>query len=123
MSTILIVEDESVLRKALRMKLEGSKYSVLEARDGVEALEVLSRETPDVILLDVVMPRMDGITFLRQWRTQQNEKQNIPIIILSNLADGEKVKNCIENGVYDYLIKSDWSLEDVLEKVESKLKK
>lgn len=66
---------------------------------------------------------MDGITFLRQWRSQQNEKQDIPIVILSNLADGEKVENCIENGVHDYLIKSDWSLEDVLEKIESKLKK
>lgn len=124
MHTVLIVEDEGILRKALKSKFEGNGYAVLEAKDGMEALEVLATtKTPvDIILLDVVMPRMDGITFLREW-TRKNTGSAIPIIILSNLTDGDKIQHSLESGVYDYLVKADWSLGDVLEKVRARLAK
>jgi CheY-like chemotaxis protein len=124
MHTVLIVEDEGILRKALKSKFEGNGYAVVEAKDGMEALEVLTTaKTPvDIILLDVVMPRMDGITFLREW-TRKNTGPAIPIIILSNLTDGDKIQHSLESGVYDYLVKADWSLGDVLEKVRARLAK
>lgn len=120
MITVLVVEDEDILRGAIRSKFEGHGFSIREARDGLEALTYLETETPDIILLDIVMPRMDGITFLKEWNKKRGDRM-IPIIILSNLTDGEKVQHSLENGVYDYLVKADWSLGDVLKKVTDRL--
>lgn len=120
MQTVLIVEDEGILRKALRNKLLGSNYSVLEAQNGLEALEMLKTETPDIILLDIVMPKMDGITFLKE-RGKQNIALDIPVIVLSNLTDGDKIQHSLESGVHDYLVKADWSLADVLEKIQKRI--
>jgi len=118
--SILIVEDEISLSSALNDKLTNVGYDVALAKNGVEGLEAIKKHKPDLILLDVVMPVMDGMTMLGELR-KTTDTSDIPVIILSNLSDNEDVLHAMENNTYDYLIKSDISLEAVLERVKAKL--
>ncbi|HCA67457.1 MAG: hypothetical protein A2249_02300 [Candidatus Jacksonbacteria bacterium RIFOXYA2_FULL_44_7] len=118
--TILIIEDERSLREALRDKLTREGFSTLEAKNGEEGLDVALREHPELILLDIVMPVMDGMTMLKQLRENAWGK-NVKIIILTNLSDIEKIADSVKNEVYDYLVKTDWKLEDVVTKVRERL--
>lgn len=118
---ILIVEDDSLLRGVLRDELERENFRVSEAKDGKMGLEMASQNGYDLILLDIVMPNKDGLTFLRQLRNHSNSKKT-PVILLSNLNDPEKVAEAmLDDYVHDYLVKSDWSLSDVTKKVKSVL--
>ena len=117
---ILIVEDEVSLRNALCNKLAREGFSTLEAKNGEEGLEVALREHPDLILLDIIMPKMDGISMLKKLREDEWGKR-VPVIVLTNLSDMEKVAEVAEGGAFDYLIKADWKLEDVVNKVKQKL--
>jgi DNA-binding response OmpR family regulator len=117
---ILIVEDEVALSGALKDKLVHEGYDVETAKNGLEGLEAVKREAPDLILLDVIMPVMDGMTMLREMR-RDDRSSKIPVIILSNLSDSTDVIKAMENNTFDYLIKSDISLESVLERVKAKL--
>jgi len=119
--TILIVEDETPLIKALTEKLSKAGFAYLEAKNGKEGLKIAKRERPDIILLDIVMPIMDGMTMLQKLKKEEKTK-NIPIIILTNLSDEEKIEESVKKGVMDYLVKSDWRIEDVVKKVKEKLK-
>jgi DNA-binding response OmpR family regulator len=117
---ILIVEDEVTLSSALRDKLTVEGYEVKTARNGQEGLEEVEKNKPDLILLDVVMPVMDGMTMLKELKNNDKGK-DVPVIILSNLSDSQDVLRAMENNTYDYLIKSDVSLDAVLERVKAKL--
>ena len=117
---ILIIEDERSLREALRDKLTREGFSTLEAKNGEEGLDVALREHPELILLDIVMPVMDGMTMLKKLREDAWGK-NVKIIILTNLSDIEKIADSVKNEVYDYLVKTDWKLEDVVTKVRERL--
>lgn len=119
--TILIVEDEAPLLKALSAKFKHEGYATLEARDGEEGLETALSQKPDMILLDIVMPKMDGLTMLEMLRKDAWGK-DVPVMLLTNLNDPIKVADAIKEGVYDYLVKTNWKLEDVLEKVAQKFK-
>ncbi len=118
---ILIVEDEVALLKALANGLEGNEFSVLTAGDGAEGLEVALREKPNLILLDLFMPRMDGITMLKKLREDEYGK-DVKVIILTNLDDQAKIAEAVENKVYDYMIKTNWNISDVLKKIRIELK-
>lgn len=122
MGKILIIEDESSLRNALRDKFTRDGFEVLEAKNGEEGLDVALREHPDLILLDIVMPKMDGMTMLTQLREDEWGK-TARVITLTNLSDTEKVAEAIEHGSYEYLVKSDWKIEDVVATVRKKLGK
>ncbi len=117
---ILIIEDEMSIRKALNEKFVLEGFDVVEAANGEIGLEVASKEKPDLILLDIIMPYMDGVTFFKIFKKTE-EGKDLPIIILSNLSDDEEVKKSLEGESCDYLIKSDWKIEDVVEKVKEKL--
>lgn len=117
---ILIVEDEVSLLKVLSVKFEKEKFEVLTARNGQEGLEIALQNKPDLILLDIVMPVMDGLTMLHKLRTNKG-MENIPVIILTNLSDAEKVYRSHEENVFDYLVKSDWNINDVVAKVRQRL--
>ena len=119
-SLILIVEDEISLSSALNDKLTSVGYEVSLAKNGQEGLDAIKKRKPNLILLDVVMPVMDGMTMLRELR-KSPDTASIPVIILSNLSDNADVLHAMENNTYDYLIKSDISLEAVLERVKAKL--
>lgn len=117
---ILIVEDEKTLFNALDMKLESAGFRTLGARDGEECLAVATKEHPDLILMDIVMPKMDGMTALSKLREDEWGK-DVPVIILTNLSSAEDISRATKKGVYDYLVKANWKLEDVVEKVKKTL--
>ena len=125
-NTILIVEDESSLRDALRSTLEMQGFAILTAGDGVSALEIAFREHPDLILLDIILPKMDGLTFAKKLREDAWGK-TVPVIILTNLSDASEasdaVDQAIQHNIFDYLVKSDWQLEDVVARIKERLRK
>jgi len=119
-STILIVEDEKPLRQALVDKFTREGFSILEAKDGEEGLRAAQDKHPALILLDIIMPKMDGMTMLQELR-RDDAAGGIPVIILTNLTDAKAVEKAVGQGVYDFLVKSDWRLEEVVAKVKKKL--
>ncbi|MDP3964232.1 MAG: response regulator [bacterium] len=118
---ILIVEDEESLRKALVTKLSAEGFRTLESANGEEGLRVALDQKPDLILLDILMPKMHGLEMLSQLR-HNDWGANIPVIVLSNLNEASKVAEAAEGGVFDYIIKSDWRISDVVDKVRDRLK-
>lgn len=121
--TILVVEDEAALLEVLSDKLTREGFSVLKAKDGVEGLKTAQKQLPDLILLDVVMPAMDGVSMLKKLR-QQKETEEIPVIIISNLSEIERITNILQakKGVIEHIVKSHWSLDGLVEKIEKTLK-
>ena len=117
---ILIVEDEPDLLKILADKFSNEGFRVTTARDGEEGLTAIAKDKPDVILLDIIMPRLDGMSMLKKMR-QEPANKDIPVIILTNLADSDAVVSSLEHGVFDYLIKTDWQLAEVVNKVKRRL--
>lgn len=118
---ILVVEDEPSLISALRNKITQSGFEFSEARNGQEGLAKALAEKPDLILLDVIMPVMDGLTMLHKLREDEWGKE-VPVIILTNLSDDKKVMEAVKQGSYDYLIKSNWSINEVINKIKERLK-
>ncbi len=117
---VLIVDDEKVLLDLLSSKIKQSGFDAIEACDGNEGLRRALGEHPDLILLDIIMPKMDGITLLKKLREDPWGK-NVPVIVLSNLNTAESVEKSLENGVYDYLVKVDYSLDDLVDIVKKRL--
>jgi len=121
-SKILIVEDEQDLLEALVDKFTREGFKTLEARNGEEGLERALKEHPDLILLDIVMPKMDGMTMLKNLREDAWGK-NVPVVLLTNLSatDVKIVRGVVEHEPSYYLVKSDWKIEDVVGKVRETL--
>lgn len=117
---ILIIEDELSLLMALREKFKSEDFKVIEAKNGEEGLKMAAQKNPDLILLDLIMPVMDGITMFKKLRLTETGK-DLPIIILTNLSDERAVSQSLEGGVTDYLVKTNWQLDDVVKKVKGKL--
>jgi len=110
--SVLVVEDTELLRRmyADRLKLDG--FDVLTAADGLEAMATLREATPDLILLDLIMPMMSGLEVLE--RIQNDSRlRNVPVLILSNLGDDTDIRRGIEMGAVDYLIKNDSRPADI----------
>lgn len=121
--TILIVEDETALRNALRDKLAREDFVVLEAKNGEEGLVIALREHPDLILLDIIMPVMDGMAMLKKLRIENEWGKTVPVIILTNLtSDNEqRMRDVTETEPTYYLVKTDWKIEDVVEKIKDRM--
>ncbi len=118
---ILIVEDEDSLRLALSNKLEKNGYFVSQAKDGVEGLNMALVNQPDLILLDIAMPRMDGFSMLDKLR-ENNWGKKVKVIILTNFdADDEKMSKVIKDQPSYYLVKNNNTLEQIIEKVQELL--
>jgi DNA-binding response OmpR family regulator len=117
---VLIVEDEAPMLKVLTEKFSKEGFTVFEARDGKEGLEVALDKKPDVVLLDILMPTMDGIEMLKRLREDPWGKM-VPVFLLTNLNDLEKISESVRIGISGYLVKTDWKLEDVVNKVKDKL--
>ena len=118
--SVLIVEDEGAMQRALKNKLENAGYSVMTAADGTEALEQMRSGKPDLVLLDLIMPKLDGISVLREVKADEALKA-IPVIILTNLSSGDKVAEAMQLGTFDFLVKANYSLDDVLVKVQERI--
>ena len=117
---ILVVEDEPAIQRALLDKLEEDKFVVLQAKNGQEGLDMAKANHPDLILLDIIMPVMDGITMLKTLRDDEWGK-DVPVMLLTNLSEEEKIAEAFGLGSFGYLIKTNWSLADVTKKIKEKL--
>ncbi len=117
--TILVVEDEKSLRQAVVDILRLKKFLPLEAKNGREGVKLALAKHPDLILLDLIMPEMDGMTALKKIR-QDAWGANVPVIILTNLSatSEQLVEDMVTHKPMHYLIKSDWKLHDVVKKIE-----
>lgn len=118
---IMIVEDDSFVMDIYQTKLEQEGYEVVGAANGVEALKKLQEIRPDLILLDIIMPYMDGLEVLKKIKDDQGLR-NIPIILLTNLSQKEEIDKGLGLGADDYLIKSHFTPSEVLEKIKIQLK-
>lgn len=118
---VLIVEDDQFLVRALTDKLTRSGYEVASAIDGEKGLEAMRKQFPDLILLDLVMPNVNGFQMLEEVRKDPTLK-DARVIVLSNLGQQEDIDKAMKLGANDYLVKADVALKDVVAKMESYLK-
>lgn len=113
---VLLVEDEVSLVKIVVNKFKNEPFETIVASNGVEGLELAKKEHPELILLDIAMPIMDGITMLENLR-EDDWGKNAKVIILTNLSDNKRLVDAKKLGADEYLIKTDLKIEEVLEKV------
>jgi CheY-like chemotaxis protein len=114
---ILLVEDDRFLRKAAEATLRRHGFSVCTAADGEEALQHIQAETPDLVLLDLIMPKLQGFEVLRLMKQNPATKQ-IPVVVLSNLGQESDVQQALQGGAIAYLIKANLSLQDLVIQVQ-----
>ena len=117
---VLIVEDDKALRMVLSDKLKKGNFDVLDAEDGKEGLEIAFKELPDIILLDIIMPKMNGVEMLRLLR-EATWGKTVPVLFLTNDNEPERMMQALRINANDYLIKSDWALGDIVNKVKQTL--
>lgn len=118
---VLFIEDDPGLQKALCEALKGAGYAVTSALDGEEGLRIAERDIPDLILLDLILPKKDGFEVLRELRGD-SRTAGIPVIVLTNLEGNQEVQRALEHGATAYLIKTNYALNEVIEKVGEALK-
>lgn len=117
MKTVLFIEDEGALQKLMSAVLNEKGYMPLSALDGEIGVAMARGKKPDVILLDLVLPRKDGFAVLEELKADQ-ETKHIPVIVLSNLEGMADVERAIANGAAAYLVKANYTPEEVVEKIE-----
>jgi DNA-binding response OmpR family regulator len=121
MTKILIVEDEPTLRKTMAEYLATEKFEAIEAADGELGLTLARKEMPDLILLDIILPKKNGYEVLEELKIDEKTKK-IPVILLTNLESTEDIEKAFEKGASTYLVKSDYRLEDIVKKIKETLK-
>lgn len=119
--TVLIAEDDAILRTALMHKLEAAGYTVLTAENGNEGLKCFIDKQPDALVIDIMMPEMDGATMLEEIRTLP-EGKDVPAVILTNADDLGYVARTTNSDAEDYIIKSDQSLDEVVTLIDRKVR-
>lgn len=119
---VLMIEDDKFLRKIYRNKLTRSGFEFIEAINGVEGLNKVFSEKPDLVLLDLILPRKNGFDVLIEMKRNRATKK-IPVIILSNLGQETDVQRGLSLGAQDYLVKTDISLSEVVDRVKESLVK
>jgi two-component system phosphate regulon response regulator PhoB len=123
-SLILLVEDEKILVNTLREKLSSEGFKVITATDGDQALSLAIEEHPDLILLDLLLPKVDGLTMLKKLR-QDPWGKHAKVIILTNVSNSAKIADSMEIGLdntFEYLVKTGWSLDNIVSRIKDKLK-
>jgi len=118
--TILIIEDDKFLRELIAQKLLKEEFEISEAVDGEEGVKKVQKEKPDLILLDLILPGIDGFEVLAKIKEEPSLAQ-IPVIILSNLGQKEDVERGLKLGAVDYLIKAHFTPGEIIEKVKANL--
>jgi DNA-binding response OmpR family regulator len=117
---LLLIEDDVTLIKMYSKKFTSDGFEVLVAYDGEEGLKKASEEDPDLIILDIMLPKMDGITLFKKLRSKP-ETFKTPVLLLTNFNKEDAVFECFKLGAVDYLIKSDVTPQEVVKKVENLL--
>ncbi len=120
---ILIVDDEEIVCKAYGGELKKNGFAVLVASNGQDGLDLALREKPDLILLDILMPVLDGLAMMDKLREANSYGKNVPIILLTNLSSNEEriIAAVTKNEPAYYLLKSDWNVSQIIEKIKERL--
>lgn len=121
MTKIAIIEDDAVISQMYRMKFEADGFDVQLANNGKNGVELVKDLSPDIILLDLQMPEMDGVEVLRVIRKNDWGK-NIPVIILTNLGEEESPKEIRALGIHSYIVKANLTPRQVVQRVKDALK-
>ena len=117
---ILMIEDEKIIVDLLKSKLEREGYHVLVGRDGVEGIEKMKQEKPDLILLDIVMPRKGGFEVIEE-RNKDEELKKIPVIVISNSGQPVELDRAKDLGAVDWLVKTEFDPKEVITKVKKQI--
>jgi len=120
MKKILIVEDEEIITDLIQKKLSDEGYEVSSAKDGVEGLEKMKEIKPDLILLDIIMPKMGGFEVMEEMN-KTPELKKIPVIIISNSGQPIELEQAKKLGAKDWLIKTEFDPQEVVEKIKKQL--
>lgn len=120
MTKIAIIEDDSVISQMYRMKFEADGFEVQIANNGRDGVEMVKEISPDIVLLDLQMPIMNGDEALRQIRSHDWGK-TVPVMILTNLGEEEAPKNIRALGIESYIVKADLTPRQVIERVKTAL--
>ncbi|RJQ28820.1 response regulator [Candidatus Parcubacteria bacterium] len=120
---VLIAEDEAPMARVLSDKFTREGFEVFTAGDGEAALQLALKERPDVILLDVVMPKMDGMTVMKKLREEGDWGKHVPLVVLTNLVANDNIMGrvIVDEPSY-YLVKSETSIEDIVRKAKESIK-
>ena len=122
MEKILIIEDETSLQKAMVDMLKISGYNAIGALDGERGLELARSEKPDLILLDIILPKMNGFDVLKTLKADEGTK-SIPVIVLTNLEGSMDVEQALTLGAMTYMVKTNYELDDIVKRVRDALAK
>jgi len=112
---VLIVEDDVALRQALTEFLEADNFVVITASDGKEAVSLTKNNKPDIVLLDIILPKKDGFEVIKEIKAD-NEIKDIPIVLLTNLGSLSDIEKALALGATTYLVKGDYKLEEIVTK-------
>lgn len=118
---VLLVEDEEMLAKMYQTKFQNEGYDIILAANGEAGLKIALENKPDIILLDIIMPKLDGFSVLKSLKDNSQTK-NIPVILLSNLGQEEDIKKGKSMGAAGYLVKANLTPAEVVEKAKEYLK-
>jgi DNA-binding response OmpR family regulator len=120
MTTILVAEDDKLISNSLCEALKAEGFNAVPAYDGEEAVAKCKEAAPNLLLLDIMMPKLDGISVL--WELKANPATaSVPVVVLTNIGDVETISKIVEAGAVDYLLKSDQSVDDIIQKVKDVL--
>jgi len=117
---ILFIEDDTTLQESLGETLTKEGFEVLQAFNGEDGLKLAAEQNPDLVLLDLILPKMNGFDVLKELKENDNTK-HIPVIVLTNLESSEDIQKALFAGALTYLLKASYELEDVLAKVKKAL--
>ena len=118
---VLLVEDNDFIRNMYQLKLAKADFSVVEAVDGQMALDKIGEHKPDLVLLDLMMPNVNGIDVLKSLK-KQNLTPDLPVIVLTNVMDPQTIEQAKELGARDYIVQTDLTPSQVVEKLQPFLK-
>ncbi|MBT4349705.1 response regulator [bacterium] len=119
---VLLIEDEEMLANMYEVKFQNEGFEVIKALDGATGLDLSKTTNPDFVLLDVIMPKMDGFSVLKAIREDEKTK-NLPVMLLTNLGQDEDIQKGKELGAVGYLVKANVTPADVVESVRKELEK
>jgi DNA-binding response OmpR family regulator len=117
---VLIIEDDSYISDMYKIKLEADDFEAVIASDGMTGMKMLRRQRPDAVLLDIIMPKMDGFSILKSIKEDPKLKE-VPVILLTNLSQKENIKRGFDLGAADYVIKAHFTPSEVVKKVKNVL--
>lgn len=120
MNTVLLVEDDQLLIKMYKTKFESEGFTVITADDGEQGLKAAIDNKPDIILLDIMMPKLSGEDVLAELK-KRPDTQNIPVIMFSNLSQEDQAQKLLQMGAKEYVVKANFTPSEVVQKVKQYL--